>query len=696
MEPDFSGYASKAGVRCTDGTTILAHAFRDKDGGRVPLVWNHSHDDPSMIIGHAEVFDRPDGTYIKGYFNNSAKALEAKELVRHGDIDQMSVYANRIIKRGNDVVHGNLQEVSLVLAGANSGARIDTVSIRHGDGTISESTEDVIIFSNEKIVHGDSDSDSKDRTVQDVLDTLTEEQATAVAFVLDKLENPDGENVKHADKSDDSDEEEDKSDEDDSEDKDDSDKSEKSDKTGDSDKTGESSDEEKPNKDDEPSEEVKHSDTNQEKTMSNHRVFDTNIDNKDLEGKGSILSHSDITAIFASAGRLGSVREAFIKHADAAQVAGQDYGIGGIDNLFPDAKNILSGPEFVKRRTEWVAEILGRVSHVPNSRIKTLSADITADEARARGYVKGTFKKEEVFGIIKRVTTPTTVYKKQKLDRDDVLDATELNVILFLKMEMRLMLEEEIARAILIGDGRDASHEDKIKEPLGEEGSGIRSVANDHSIYAHQVQLKSGTSVLDRVDELLRARMEYLGTGTPTLFVSIAFITDILLVRDRLDHRIYSSMSELATVLMADKIVPVELMNDKQDLVGIYLNPVDYAVGTDRGGEISFFDDFDINLNQELMLLETRMSGALKKIRSAIVVRRALGTIVTPEQPSFEVSTNTITIPTTEGVIYKLDGEIKSGAQVIAKDAVVEATPAEGYDFKAGIATRWVYTFNEG
>lgn len=696
MEPDFSGYASKAGLKCADGLTILAHAFRGQDGTKVPLVWQHIHDDPEMVLGHAIVEDRPDGTYIRGFFNDGPMAQQAKRMLAHKDVDSMSIYANRLVKRGADVVHGILTEVSLVLAGANPGAFIDTVSIQHELGVQGEWIDAIITTGlplETELMHsvttneGDTMADEAPKgSLAEVYMGLDDQGKKLVQYLVGKFAEEDSDDVKHAFPKKEDEELDDKAD--DSDDSEDSDeevpnkKSKKSPAVADKDDTDDEDDSEE---DDDSDDKIKHSNDSKENLMT-HRAFDSKT--KSLDGMGATLSHSQLETIVTDAKRRGSLKDSFLAHAG-------DFGIDNINLLFPDAKAISTTPEFISRRMEWVSEVITKTKHVPFARIKTLAADITADEARAKGYVTGSLKKDEVFGLLHRITTPTTIYKKQKLDRDDKIDITDIDIVVFLKTEMRLMLEEEIARAILLGDGREASDPDKVKDPgNATEGAGIRSIANDNSIYSHHVQLASGSEIETRIDELVRARSFYRGSGSPVLFTTLTSITDMLLSRDKLGRRMYSSIEELATGLLASKIVPVDPMEDHQDLVGIYVNLSDYSVGTDRGGEISFFDDFDIDYNQEKYLLETRCSGALTKLKSAVVVRRALGTLVTPTGPSFNAPTNTITLPDVTGVEYFVDGVEDAGEVVITEDVIVTAKPAAGYDFPTGVTTVWPFNFS--
>lgn len=677
MKPDFSGYASKAGVECADGLTIMAHAFKSKDGQKVPIVWQHTHDDPELVLGHAMIEDRPDGTYVRGFLNETPKGKIMKTLLQHGDIETMSVYANRLIKRGMEVVHGMLHEVSLVISGANPGAGIDFVSLEHSDGTLEPSETEAIIHMNfplEGVETSEGDDVPTKRDNNELYHSLSPEhkeffdQMVAAALAHSADEDSDDDDDDDDDKSgksdDKSDDKNDKSDDDKSDDKDDDSDDDADDKDNDS---------------------VQHDALKDKDNTMIHRVFDQ-ANGGSGSSTGATLSHDALKAILVDAGKNGSVKESFLKHAG-------DYGVDNIELLFPDAKTVDQTPEFLSRRMEWVKEVITKTRHVPYSRLKTLYADITADEARAKGYVTGTEKKEEVFGLLRRITTPTTVYKKQKLDRDDILDATEINLIVWIKAEMRLMLEEELARAILLGDGRAFDDPDKIKDPGGSstEGKGIRSIANDHGAYAHVVTLPQGTSIETRIEEIIRSRGAYRGSGNPTLFTTLSFLTDMRLLKDGLGRRLYSGDAELATELLVSKIVDVEPMEGHPDIVGIIVNMSDYSVGTDRGGEINFFDDFDIDFNQEKLLLETRSSGALTRLKSAIIIKRALGTLVTPAAP--DKSGNTIHIPTKTGVVYTIGDDVVTGDVEITEDVIVRAEPDNGYDFRTGETTSWPYSY---
>lgn len=687
MKPDFSGWASKAGILCTDGRTILAHAFKGNHGTKVPLLWNHMHDDPEYVLGHAVIEDRPEGTYVQGFFNKTPKAIATKQALQHGDLDSLSVFANKLIQKGTEVVHGVIKEVSLVLAGANAGAKIENVALAHGDGTTTELDDEAVITMGLQLEHADSsdddDAEFDDETVAEVYNSMNSEQQELLHYMVSEA-------LQHSDEDDTSeDEEDDDADSEENEDDTDSNSEENDDDSENSDDEDNESDEDDETNDDD-ADEVQHSDTNNQENDMTHRVFDQNATGGTGNDAGKkTLSHSELKTIIDDAKKPGmTLASSFLAHAG-------DYGIDDIDFLFPDAKAISNTPEFLSRRMEWVSGVIDGTRHTPFSRLKSIVADITADEARAKGYVTGEEKTEEVFNLLRRVTTPTTVYKKQKLDRDDILDITDIDVVAWLKAEMRLMLEEEIARAILIGDGRAVNHADKIKDPAGAtEGAGIRSIYRDHNMYAHQVELTSGISVPDRIKELIRARVNFRGSGTPKFYTTLSFLTDMLLHEDKIGHRVYKDKSDLASALMVSDIVTVEPMEEVQELVGIFVNLADYSVGTDKGGQISFFDDFDIDYNQEKYLLETRMSGALVRLKSAVVVTREIGIKATPTQPSFNSATNTITIPSITGVTYQIEDVDVTGTEVITEDTVVNAVPATGYYFPTGTTVSWTYTFN--
>ena len=656
MEPDFSGYATKSGLRCSDGRTIMPGAFSEQSGDRVPLVWQHGHGDPMNVLGHAQLEERPDGIYAYGYFNNTESATQAKSLVEHGDIVAMSIHANKLVEKSKNVLHGKIREVSLVLSGANPGALIDNVNIRHSDGDIEERDDEAIIYTGEKLslTHAESSdnnansnseendmatNNSSDKTVQDVFDDMTEEQKNVVYFMI-------GTALEEA---------------------------------GVSEEDDESTESVSQSSDGTPF--ISHKEafemTRNVFEMANSGSFGESLEHSNTSKS---LSHSEVSSIVNEAKKIGSFKDAVLNHAD-------EYGIENIDILFPDARALSNNPDFIQRRTEWVAKVMSSIKKSPFSRIKTIHADITADEARARGYIKGNLKKEEVIKLLKRKTDPTTIYKKQKLDRDDILDITDLDVVAWLKAEMRIMLDEEIARAILIGDGRSSVSDDKIDEDK------IRPIANDDALYAHPVTINDSATPTEIIEQLIRARGNYRGSGQPTLFTTLPFLTDMLLLKDSLGRRLYTSKEALASELMAKEIVEVEVMEDT-DILGIYVNLNDYTAGADRGGEISMFDDFDIDYNQNKYLIETRMSGALTKPMSAIVVKKVPGELVSPVSPSFDSASNTITIPNTTGVEYTIDGEVVTGDVEILETTEVVAKPASGYSFNSGAVSNWTFVYS--
>lgn len=571
---DFCGWATRNDLKCSDGRIIRKDAFKANDGAKVPLVWNHQHSDPDEVLGHAILENRDEGVYAYCTFNESESGQTAKLLVQHGDVDALSIYANQLKQQGPNVTHGNIREVSLVLAGANPGAFIESI-IQHGE----ESDEEGIIYTGENITlsHagcGSSSSDDKKKkkelehakenedgeedskmaeggkTIGEVFESLDEEQKNAVyALIGQALEGKDIE-----------------------------------------------SDEE-------------------DKKMK-HNVFD-NDKNQD-----EVLSHDAMETIIADGKRYGSLKESFLAHA-------QEYGIESIDYLFPEAKNLNNPPDFIKREMGWVSKVMNGVHHTPFSRIKSMFADITEDEARAKGYIKGKLKKEEVFSLLKRTTTPTTIYKKQKLDRDDVIDITDFDVVAWLKSEMRMMLNEEIARAILVGDGRLASSDDKINE------SNIRPIWKDEDLYNIKATIDVAASATPDqkakafIRAVIKSRKNYRGSGNPALFTTEDVLTDCLLLEDNQGRVIYDTEEKLRTALRVREIITVPVMegltrtddqSETLELMGIIVNLADYNVGADKGGAVSMFDDFDIDYNQQKYLIETRCSGALIKPFSAITL----------------------------------------------------------------------------
>lgn len=576
---DFSGYATRNGVLCADGRTICKDAFKEDDGKRVPLCWMHQHFDPEAVLGHALLVNRDDGVYAYGKFNDTPDGEHARKLVKNGDITSLSIYANHLKQDSRkNVMHGSIKEVSLVLAGANDGAYIDNVMISHGDEWIESEDEVEFSIGNQNfeldpvfvLEHADNDETEKDdemaeeKTVKDVVETMNEEQKAALITLVNEALNA----------GDDDDEDEDVDDEEEIDD------------------------------------EVEHGDYEGETFNMKQNVFDNT-----MYDDGVTLSHDDMEEIFREGKRLGSLKEAVeefsLQHAD--------YGITDIDTLFPDARTLTNTPEFIKRETEWVADFYGRTKKTPFSRIKSVFADITAEEARAKGYTKGKLKKEEVFALLKRTTLPTTVYKKQKLDRDDVIDITDFDVLAWIKTEMRIMFEEEVARAGLLGDGRLASSDDKINEQC------IRPIVSDADLYAVKVPVGANvTDYAEVIKTIIRARKNYKGSGNPTFYTTEDVLTEMLLLEDKMGRPLYESVDKLATKLRVGKIVTVEAMEEEayKNIMGVIVNPVDYTYGADNGGKTAFFEDFDIDYNQQKYLYEGRCSGALVKPFSALVLQK--------------------------------------------------------------------------
>lgn len=589
---DFQGRATAYNVRCTDGRTILPNAFKDCTGKTVPLVWNHQHNSVGNVLGHALLENRDDGVYAYGKFNNTEDGQAAKELVRNGDIKALSIYANHLKESAHNVMHGAIRELSLVLAGANPEAYIESVmchddeslesamfwavgstiqagpievetsaEISHGDDPENTEVEEVQTetsndesdhedTSDGELDHADSDENKNDKTIGDIVKTMNEEQKNAMYYLIAKAKDDD------------------------------------TDDNTDSEKGGDES-------------------------MS-HNVFEKNENST----QGGVLSHAEIDTIFKDAKRAGSLREGVLAHAE-------EYGITNIDYLFPEAKSLTTTPEFIKRDTGWVSKVMNAVGHTPFSRIKTVFADITEDEARAKGYLKGKLKKEEVFSLLKRSTAPTTIYKKQKIDRDDVIDIVDFDVVAWIKAEMRMMLDEEIARAILLGDGRLASSDDKIDENC------IRPVAKDAELYSIHKTVDVANGATDEakakqfIRTVIKSRKDYKGSGNPTLYITEDLLADMLLLEDGIGHLMYASEAQLATTLRVKEIITIPVMEghtgvNEKPLVGILVNLADYKVGADKGGSVNMFDDFDIDYNQQKYLIETRASGALVKPYSAI------------------------------------------------------------------------------
>ena len=687
---DFSGYATKVGLKCSDGRTIMRGAFAHQDKKTVPLVWQHSHDDPKNVLGHAVLEEREDGVYAHAYFNDTPEAKHAKTLVEHGDVVSLSIYANGLKEKSKQVFHGVIRELSLVLSGANPGALIDQVRIAHSDDFIETLVDEAIIYTGLELQHDDlqTDDETVDETVEhadtasadaeteeplgDILDSMSEKQKHAMNYVLEKALEEQAKEL------------------------------------------GDGKDTAAQHSANTESEDARSDDSNTDEGDLTHQEGTTsmtkNIFDQAAAGGGATktLSHSDFADIMADAKKRGSFKEALneaLEHgnlkeeylAHATNAAGQtvNYGIADIEFLFPEAKLDSAGLQIYSRRQEWVQDVLDNVKKLPFAKVRTLVADITADEARAKGYMKGNKKKEEVIKLLRRSTGPTTIYKKQKLDRDDVLDiGNDIDIVAWLKVEIRLMLEEELARAILVGDGRSDLSEDRIKDPEGAlSGDGIRSILHDDPFYAIPAPLAPNTSPKDMVKELVRARSKYRGSGKPTLFIDDAMLTDILLEEDKFGRPLYENEQSVADKLRVSKIVVVDVFSEYEDLVAIMVNLVDYSIGTNKGGELTSFEDFDIDFNQHKYLQETRLSGGLNKPLSAIVVKRATGTSVTPAAPSFVGATNTVTIPATAGVVWEGNGVTWApGDHVITETTEVAAAPDEGYYFPANTTRDWTFT----
>ena len=593
MKYDFSGYATRNDLKCSDGRTIRAGAFKECAGKVVPLVWQHQHGDPMNVLGHAVLEERDDGMYSYCSFNDTEPAKQARQLVLHGDVNQLSIYANKLVQKNGDVLHGAIREVSLVIAGANPGAMIDNIAMAHGEdgesdeaiiynndfidnlgGDLEDNSEETIEHSEEVIEHADSEDkkeekemptedSGKEKTVQDVIDTMNEEQKKVMMYLVGIAAEKGGE---------------------------------------------------------------KENDENKGDEDMKHNVFDGS-DEYTGSADQNELTHSQIETIISDGKKYGSLKDSFLAHAE-------DYGIKDIDWLFPEAKTFTDKPEFISRKMEWVSTVMSGVHKSPFSRIKSMFADITEDEARAKGYIKGNLKKEEVFSLLKRTTTPTTIYKKQKLDRDDIIDITDFDVVAWIKAEMRVMLDEEIARAILVGDGRLSSDDDKINE------DNIRPIWKEADLFCIKKEVTIGAdddaTAKNFIRAAIKSRKDYRGSGNPVLFTTEDFLTDMLLLEDSIGHKLYKTEAELATALRVSKVVTVPVMENltrtvtksgqayTNTLMGIIVNLNDYNVGADKGGAISMFDDFDIDYNQQKYLIETRCSGALTKPFSAIVLEKSV------------------------------------------------------------------------
>lgn len=601
MKYDFAGWASKNDLRCADGRIIRKGAFAVQDGAKVPLVWNHQHGAVGAILGHAILENRDEGVYAYGLFNNTSAGQDAKECLKHGDIEALSIWANNLDEYNHEVLHGVIREVSLVTAGANPGAFVESV-LTHGE-PMEEGDSEGIFYSGEGIIlehsidnindddennneddqedgelqHSADDNDEDNesagggKTIGETLATLNDEQKAAVGILINEIEKE------------------------------------------------------------------KTNDNKEEDTEMKHNMFE------DQAAQANVISHSDMEKIFSDAKRLGSLRDAVNENFEEGGVlahsiptdgmvgpsqstASQTYGFRDPDMLFPEYRNINGNtPEWISRNMDWVQKVMSGVKRSPFSRIKSQFADITEDEARAKGYIKGHLKKDEVFTLLKRTTDPQTIYKKQKLDRDDIVDITDFDVVAWIKAEMRVMLNEEIARAILMGDGRLSSSDDKIQE------NHVRPIISDVDLFNVKVPVtavQGEDTAKTQINTIIRSRKKYKGSGNPTFFTTEDVLTEMLLLEDGIGHKLYKTEAEVATALRVKEIVTVEAMenqtvmvaNKKYPLLGVIVNLQDYNVGADKGGEINLFDDFDIDYNQYKYLMETRISGALIKPFSALTV----------------------------------------------------------------------------
>lgn len=597
MRPDFSGYATRAGIRCSDGRTILPDAFKDNDGSTVPLVWQHGHHDPDNVLGHAALENREDGVYAYGFFNHTAKAQNAKQLVQHGDITSLSIYANQLVEKEKHVMHGQIREVSLVLSGANPGAKIDNVVLRHSDGGETELQDEAVIYGG-TLSHGDGylahDDDDEADDIQAILDSLSPEQQEVVGALLENAAAQ-GYEAGIEDLVDELDDEDDFDDDYDEDEDDDYDYEE----------------------DDFTPEELAQYDYNGDAYMGN--VFDQG--RLAPSGRRPVLSHSDMADVFKDAQEVGSLKESVLFHAD-------QFGITNIDLLFPQAKDFQNKPEFIKRRTEWVDGVMNGVTSAPFTRVRSVHADITQDEARAKGYIKGTMKKDEFFELKNRSTGPTTVYKRQKVNRDDMLDITTFDAVAWIKAEMLLMLHEEIASAILFGDNRDVESPDYIN------AKNIRPIATDHEFFTHRLEIAQNDIGTDAMIELIdTSRHFYKGSGQPALYTTESVLGKLRWIKDKDGRRIYPNDQAIADAMRVSKIVTVETMERVPNLVGIIVNLADYQVGTDQGGKLGMFDQFDIDYNQHKYLIETRMSGALVRAKSAMALWKTGSPAATGDAP---------------------------------------------------------------
>lgn len=665
MKADFSGWATYANVRCSDGRTIMPDAFAHQNGMRVPLVWQHGHTDPENVLGHAILTAKPEGMWVDAFFNKTPKAQHAHESVAHGDITMLSIWANKLKEKALQVFHGAIREVSLVMAGANPEAKIVNVSVRHSaDPDDVETLDDEVIIhtgleveldheieiEETQVVHADEKKDQtvggSGKTVQEIYDSFNPEQLELLHFLVGEVELE--------------------------------------------------TKEEKVVVQDGMTETTTEASHQEGTTMTTRNVFEN-------QKEGGVLTHSefrhsDLGKEFAEL--LADARESDAKSLKKViQKFVLEHGITNIDTLFPEARDINGGaPTWITRRMEWVEPFIGATSKVPFGRIKTRTADLTFEQARARGYIKGTLKKEQFFAISSRETTPKTVYKKQKFERDDIIDVEDFDLVAWIKPEMHFMLREEIARAALVGDGRAFDDEDKIDEEK------IRPIATDDEFYTTQVYVNvedASSSMNEVVDAVLMNRSKLKGSGQPNFYTTEYWIARFLTTRNPdTDERMFKSIADIATELRVREIIPVEILEDSPTIVGIIVNPVDYTFGAARGGQITDFEDFDIDYNQQKFLTETRLCGALTKYKAAMVINSvaAGAALVTPVEPTFDPETGALTITNTTGVVYKHGvTTINAAGSPYTVDPgdtwVVDATPASAsYYFADSDVDEWTFT----
>jgi HK97 family phage prohead protease len=672
MVPDFSGYVTKNGIKCSDGRVIMAHAFKGNDGQTVPLVWQHQHDAPNNVLGHVILHNRNEGVWGEGFFNDTPPGQQAKALVHAKDITALSIFANKLIQQAMNVVHGVICEVSLVLAGANPGAFIENVNLAHADG-IKVVDDEAVIYTDEELsfAHAGSPSTtvpapqklnlSKSKmpvptttppankdgvSVQDVIDGLNPTQKEVVYALIGAAASG-------------------------------------------SDDSGQSGSN------------ATHTQEGQG-DVTHRNVFDqTSGDGNKPVKPGSTLSHSAVTEIFTTAKKVGSLKEAVESYA-------LSHGIDNIETLFPYDQAVTDTPDWISRRMEWVAGVLNGTRKTPFSRIRSWTADITQEEARAKGYIKAGLKREEFFGVSRRITTPQTVYKKQKLDRDDILDITDFDVVVWLQAEMRVMLDEELARAVLVGDGRDIGDADKINP------GNVRPIYGDDEMYVTNIEVdlrvaggeNQGESNADNiVDAVVMGMRHYRGSGNPTMFTTLPYLSKMLLAKDTLGRRLYATQQELASALGVSAVIACEALEATTGLIGIIVNLADYTIGADKGGEVSMFDFFDIDYNQFKYLMETRVSGAMTKYKGAITVTEFTGSgtlLDDPTAPTFDSVSGIVTIPTVSHVSYvdvaddgTLGSALSSGAQTaiaIGDSVHIRALAASTYAFSDGADDDWIFT----